>query len=377
MVAVFIIGQFRFRLIQPENAYAVLIIILPDLIPDKGSRIRICGVNKSRLAQLVHPLAEVVPGKIPQFFHLFIILALLIHGGPDGYHQFDSHPLQFLHHGFQIRPVILIEFPVALMRPMEIVRHDHINRKASALVFPRHLQQFFLGLIAKLALPESHSIIWHHRHLARGICICLFDLGGRIPCGDPIIHLSGGMCDPFRQVLSKGDASDRRIVPEHSIALIGQGKGNAGLGIPVRQFHHTALHIQIRLLILAHTVDFLPILGLEPHRQLVILRSGNRRKSTRRDLQRAVELSFHLFAEPVPVIFLQKQFSLLVIKFQLACHHQFTANVSVDEYGAFPVRLRLRLHFLRRKQRILIPVLHKRMVLRCTHAQAVLPPRLD
>ena len=60
MVAVFIIGEFRFRFIQPENTDAIIIIIFLDLVPYKFSGIRIGRIKNSGISQLIHSLSEIV-----------------------------------------------------------------------------------------------------------------------------------------------------------------------------------------------------------------------------------------------------------------------------------------------------------------------------
>ena len=57
------------------------------------------------------------------------------------------------------------------------------------MVLPRHRQDFLLGLITKLALPEAHGELRHHGNPSRDGRIVFHNLGRRIPRRDPVIDL--------------------------------------------------------------------------------------------------------------------------------------------------------------------------------------------
>ena len=108
------------------------------------------------------------------------------------------------------------------------------------------------------------------------------------------------------------------------------------------KFHHTALHIHVRLLILSHTVNFFSVIGFKPYGQFIIFGSHNRGKGTGADFQCAVKFPFHIFPEPVPVKFFQKELSFLVIKLDFSCHHKLTADFAVYNRSTFSIRLQFR-----------------------------------
>ena len=136
---------------------------------------------------------------------------------------------------------------------------------------------------------------------------------GTLPV-DPVIQLFCGLCDPFRHILSEGNLSDGRIVPQDPISPVGERERYAGLGISLGKLHHTALHVQIRLLILAHAEDLLALIGFQAVNQLISVRPGLRHEGPRHDLQRAGELSGALVHAAGAVILLQEDFSLPSIR---------------------------------------------------------------
>ena len=164
--------------------------------------------------------AAVRTHEVAFFQQLAVILAVLLHGGPHRHHQLHTHGVQLVAHGLHVRPILGVKAPVALMRPVEEVRDHHAHWHTAAVILARHVQQLFLRLIAKLALPEAEGEIRHHGHAARGGGIELLKARGRIAAADPVIHLAGGLGLPFSYVTGECDAAYGRIIPEHAVAKV-------------------------------------------------------------------------------------------------------------------------------------------------------------
>src|SRR5699024_4810002 len=96
-----------------------------------------------------------------------------------------------------------------------------------------------------------------------------FNLCRSISCSDPVVHLLGRLGCPLGHILPEGHRADSRIVPQKSVSVTGKDKRYTCLRIPVGQFQGTALYIQIRLLVLSHSVKFLPFYWLKPDSQPV------------------------------------------------------------------------------------------------------------
>lgn len=106
---------------------------------------------------------RVPSGSTATIHHWAKILAFLIHRWPYRHHHFDSHGMQLIDHGFRVRPVFPVKFPVTLQRPVKEIDHDLINMNAFFLVSSGHFQHLFLGAVAKFTLPQPHAVLWKTR----------------------------------------------------------------------------------------------------------------------------------------------------------------------------------------------------------------------
>ena len=368
-------GEFRLGLIQPENLNTVLIIILFYLTPHILAGIRVGRIEDAGVAQLSETLAVFRAGKIAQLTHLLVILALAVHGRPHRNHQLHTHLVELAHHGCGIRPILGIKFPVAFMRPVEEVCHDHIERNASLLIFACDLQQLLLGLITKLALPETKAILRHHGDCPRGTGVGFFDLGRCIPGGDPVIQLLGGVSLPLGHILSEGDLADRRIIPQHTVSSARKHERNARLRISLCQFQDTSLHIQERLLILAHAVKSLVIVRLDTIDQLIAIAACLRPERPGIDLQRAGKLFAALIHIARAVVFLKQHLTVSVGEQKNAARRNVAGDVPVGDHGGLSFYNNIRLCLLGSLERTVL-IVEEFAPLGRADPEAVLSPRL-
>jgi len=140
---------------------------------------------------------------------------------------------------------------------MEKVDNYHRNRKPPFFIFPGDIEKLILGPVAQLALPKTHAIFRHHGNGSCRLSIGFFNFSRAVPRGNPVIQLFGRLGFPNGNVFSKGDLPYGGIVPEKTITQIRKHKRDRGLGIPLRQFQRTAFKVKPRLLVLAHSVNFL------------------------------------------------------------------------------------------------------------------------
>ena len=120
-------GVLRLRLVQPEQSNAFVKIIFLHRIPDKFPGFRIGGVHEFFHAEAFHGdgNAAVCPDQQVPLLHFLIVHGFAVNGGPDGYHQADSHLTKLPDHPFRVRKIFLIKGPVSLMGPVEEIQHDH------------------------------------------------------------------------------------------------------------------------------------------------------------------------------------------------------------------------------------------------------------
>ena len=269
-VVVKIIGAvIRFRIVQPECINAKVIIVLFAFLPDIFSGFRIENVDLHAVPLVVIGLLRTALRRNQKspVHHLREVLALSVHRRPDGDNNLDAHRMKLIHHRLRIRPVGFVKLPVSLKRPVEEVDDNHIDRKALFLVFPCNRQNLLLRAVAKLALPQSHEIFRKHGRTSGYRRIFFQDFLRRISCRNPVIHLPGCRCLPLCIVLSKGDTTNCRIIPEEPIAHGRNFKRYCNLRVSLLQTQNTALQIQIGLLILAHSVNLLLINALKANIQ--------------------------------------------------------------------------------------------------------------
>ena len=376
VLAVLVPGVLRLRLVKPEHADAAAVIVVAQLVPDVAARFRICHVGKARAAQMIHAVSVLAARQQAKLAHLAVVDALLLHRRPYGNHQLDAHFLQLPHHGGGIRPVFRIKAPVALMRPVEIIDHDDRDRQAAALILARDGEQLLLRLIAQLTLPETRRPGRHQRSLAHRVRVGFLDLRRGIARRDPVVHLFRGVHRPLRQILRKHHLSDGGIVPQKAVAAAGEHKGNACLGVALRELHNAALEIEVLLLVLAHAEKLLVLRGLKAHLQAVLVCAEDRAEGARADLQRAVE-ALVLLAEAVAVVLLQQQRARVgAQKAQLAGGQHVAAELAVRDARPCAVHGDRRLARGGGQQSKILVVEEGRLRRRA-HAQAVFAPRLD
>ena len=264
--------------------------------------------------------------------HLPEVLAPVVDRRPDRNHQLDPHLFQLCDHGVGIRPVDRVKLPFSLQRPVEEIHDDDRDGQSALLILPCDLQKLFLRLVAQLALPEAHRVVRHHRHGAGDGRVCLLDHGGRIPRGDPVVHLLRRLRLPCRDVLPEVYAPHRRVIPQEAVAKGRNHERDTRLGIAVRQLQVHSLQVQVRLLVLAHTVDLLGRIRDKTDLQRIFIAAGKRPELPRVNPQGTRRRSVHVIF--IPEILLQQKFPLLVAVFNLTDIVDNGSDLSVGDGGA-------------------------------------------
>lgn len=155
-----------------------------------------------------------------------------------------------------IRPKCRIEFPLPLIRPVEVINHNDIHRQTTLrLMLTRHLQHLLLGLIPQLALPKAQPVLRHLRRLPHHIRIRAHDLSRRIAQHDPVVQDAGRVRLKSRQVPTEHSAPHRRVVPQEPVPARGHRERDRRLGVALRELHVSSLEVEERLLVLSHAVN--------------------------------------------------------------------------------------------------------------------------
>ena len=158
--------EVRLAGVEPPDLGCRAVVVVAHLLPDKVAGFRVgrvieLYVDPSLRAgvaeRLMRGQASLVADEQPALPHLVIVLAVRVHGRPDGDHELDAHLFQLTHHACRIGPGLGIELPVALQCPVEVVADDDRERQTAPLVLTRDVEQLVLRAIAQLALPESRG----------------------------------------------------------------------------------------------------------------------------------------------------------------------------------------------------------------------------
>ena len=157
---------------------------------------------------------------------------------------------------------------------MEVVTYDEVDGQVPLLVLASDLEQFFLGLISQLTLPESQSIFWHDGYTAGDTRVGADDVSRGISRDDPVVECVCGVCLEGCGEGAEDSSAYGRIVPQEAVTEARKSKGHSGLRISLRKFKICTLQIEERLLVLAHAVyALLWVLRLEPHSEVVVGRA--------------------------------------------------------------------------------------------------------
>ena len=250
-----------------------MIIVLLDLVPDKLPRAGIHHIDKGLLPiKIKRPKLPVLCAhQHVRLAHRLIVLARRVDRRPDRHNQPDAHLLEFPAHRLWIRPVFRIELPFSLLRPVEKVDDDHIDRDPAPFVLPRRLEQILLALISEPALPETGCPPWKLRCVPRQVAVQFRRLSRRLSRIDEIICLIRTVRHKHRVVFCRLASSGRRIVPEKPVAERRVQHRQCGLGVVVDDLTGAALSVKQIFLLLPHPVKMLTLVCLKDHLDLVVI----------------------------------------------------------------------------------------------------------
>ena len=245
---------FRLRRVQPPSIHTDLekrvVHKLPVVFPRLGIESVIQGGAfgvKSRHLGAVNEEAA--------FVHLVVNFRAGIEERPDGKHDVEIFAVQFVHHRLGIG-ILVVECEVAVFDPPEPVLHDVVYRDVEFAIFPCHVQQFLLRLVAVFALPEAVRPLAEHRGLARQLAVGGDDFVEAGAVEEIIVDRVGH----FRaQVERVGKAivkpAARRIVPEDSVPVAGKKHGDGDIGVVLGDLYVLAHVVPHARLVLAQAVE--------------------------------------------------------------------------------------------------------------------------
>ena len=163
--------------------------------------------------------------------------------------------MQLIDHPFRVG-IILVEDVLALAIPPEPVLHDVIDGNVQLAVFPRDPQNFFLRLVAVLALPEAIGPFAEHGRLPGQLAVGGDDLV-KIGAVEKVVVDVVGHFGTDVQVIRKAviEPAARVVVPENAIALARNQQRDRDIGIVLRNVDRLAAIVPDARLVLAEPVE--------------------------------------------------------------------------------------------------------------------------
>lgn len=255
----------------------------PDPFPDVLARLGVGGVVEGDLGgvgaePLVRPVGvrhrpELGADEQSLVQHGVVVLAGRADRGPDRDHQLDAHLVELADHRRRVGPLGGVELPLAEVGPVEEVADDHGQRQPAPLVLAGDLEQFLLGAVAQLALPETGSPLGKLRRVPRHVRIAPQHVG-RLARGEPVVDLAGAVGHPARPGLRELHPPDRGRVPQQAVAAVGDQQRDGDLGVALDEVDDRALLVEHAVGVLAEAVEPFPFIGTETLLQPVMAVAG-------------------------------------------------------------------------------------------------------
>ena len=146
---------------------------------------------------------------------------------------------------------------------MEKVNDNYVQGNAEFFIFSCHTEHLVLRPVAQFALPESKELLVNHGCSSGYLRVIFKDFCRIVINRNPIVELLCGFCLPLGIVFAKYYISNTRMIPQEAIAQTGHCKGDGCLRIALCKLQGTAFQVEIGLLVLSHSVNFLSVIALE------------------------------------------------------------------------------------------------------------------
>jgi hypothetical protein len=154
--------QIGLGLVQPEPVEALAGDVVADLAPEPGARLRVGAVDQRPGAvgadrQAVHRMTVLVLEQ-PALGRQHVEIARFpLETRPDADDRAHAHRLELIVHPLGIGEIGAVDVELAHARPVEPVKHHHIERQLALAIALRNVEQFLLALVARLALDQAEG----------------------------------------------------------------------------------------------------------------------------------------------------------------------------------------------------------------------------
>ena len=140
---------------------------------------------------------------------------------------------------------------------MDKVGDDHGQGQAAALVFARNFHEFFLAGVAQFGLPQAQCPLRDCGGVAHSVGIGLEDFLGSVSYAHPVVDPFACLRDPASSFFGEFHAANTWVVPQETVALIGEDEGDGDFTVSLNQIRDDTLVIKEIVGVLAHSVEAL------------------------------------------------------------------------------------------------------------------------
>ena len=140
---------------------------------------------------------------------------------------------------------------------MNEVGDDHRQGQAAALVFARDIHEFFLAGVAQFGLPQAKCPLRDSGGVAYSVGIGLEDFLGSVSYAHPIVDPFACLRDPASSFFGEFHAANTGVVPQESVALVGEDEGDGDFTVSLNQIRDDTLVVKEVIGVLAHSEEAL------------------------------------------------------------------------------------------------------------------------
>ncbi len=222
--------QVGFGFIRPEGVEALADYVVTDDVPKPLRRFGVGGVDVGAGAIIGQAVGRRAVRELlePALLHQEVVVARAgREAGPDADHGLEAQVVKLAIHGDRVRPFFGVQVHLAHLGVIEPVDHENVSREVALAVALGDGQYLILRGIALLALNETISRFRQHGRGPGKLAVTRVDLIGGATGDDEERHAVADLRrPPGLLVEARLDGGLRGVVPDHSVATIGDHEGH-------------------------------------------------------------------------------------------------------------------------------------------------------
>ena len=256
--------EFRFAGVEPENANSQVEVVVFEFVPDVLAGRGVCRVVEGNGERAVHSLIAEGLVVFDAGFgadqealgaNFCVRLRKRRDSWPHRDHELGAHFFQFGHHCFGVWVLVFVEAPLPHCGPVDEVGDDHGQGQAAALVLACDIHEFFLADVAQFRLPQAQCPLGDAGRVTDCVGVGLEDFLGGIAHAHPVVDPLAALGDPAGAFFGEFDAADGGVVPQETVALVGEDEGNGHFAVSLDEVGDDSFVVEEIVGVLAHSVE--------------------------------------------------------------------------------------------------------------------------